>query len=187
MRSDEVPYAIAAFLVMVAGLILALRTIWRRMAPPAEAPRSERPSAMVPVVGADGIEPVLCVCGAPATRPVSRTRARVTWWDGIRLRLGWPASYEQFIPSEAPPQLCDVHGRTWDAKLRARRATVIASKRAECDEGIAVEMAAMESETLMAELVASLTDGQRRAAKRAPPSALRVVGKTGTDEGSNGT
>lgn len=121
-----------------------------------------------------------CPCNEPATRPVSRTHAGVTWTGAMRVRLGMAPVYTLSIPEEAPSVLCDVHGRVWDAKLRRRCAAVIAARRAEAEEAIAVEMAAIETETLFRELVESLTESQRKAGGRRPITSLVRV-RNGTE------
>jgi hypothetical protein len=192
-RSPDSAIAVVILILFaIAGVALFVR--WRRVhsdgigstvSPISVAPPSvitETPTR----AAVETAEMPRCYCDAPATRATSRTVAKVSTTGEWLSAIGFPTTYEQKI-QEGPLELCDVHGRTWDAKLRRKRTEVIATERAKGEEAIAIAMATFESETLAEEVRASLTEKQAKAARARAAGGrgatpMRLVTRTGTDD-----
>jgi len=110
-----------------------------------------------------GTRPLYCFCGQPATRPASRT-GEPTLMDDIFpawRRLNLRAQYQPAIPIDGIPTLCDLHGRTWDAKLRLKAVEVIDLALANLHRECAERMASYEGGDLAIEMEQTLTKAQR--------------------------
>lgn len=177
MPAARDPFTFAVGLVVILGVIVAVALAIVRIA------REKRPAEPASVRASLPADPSgdvpLCMCGAPASRPISRTCTERSWWDHARHEMGFApraVRYGFTLATDQPPSLCELHGRAFDAKLRSRLAQEVASEMAKAEERIAVTMAAVESETLLIDLAASMTEAQQRAfKKRTQPAAVKIA------------
>lgn len=157
---------IAVYVFMAAGMAIAAAVwLWQHLKKPATPPVVP---VVAPVVAPSPPDdaPLCRYCGEPATRPPSRTARGVSTLDGMRVRFGAPPRYAPAIDAQLAPVLCETHGRMWDARLTRHLVVVVETERTTAEVKIADTMAAIESERLDVEMVASLTQSQREEYQR---------------------
>lgn len=149
---------VAVYVLAAIGILVAIGIgVWQHL--------RERGKAPAPA-DADKSDPQYrpCrYCGEPATRPKSKTARGVTWLDALRVRFGAAPRYGAAIDDHADDEICETHGRAWDARLTSKLVSVVQAERTTTEVRIADRIAAYESEILDAEMIASLTDAQRAA------------------------
>lgn len=177
--ADKLTALVLVVLVALAAIVL-LRSIFRRARRDAEAEEGGRPSRVVPAVGPDGTDAPRCVCGAVAVEPtptLQRGRGTV-----LRDLFGLPPRYRRVVPRGAALVWCSSHAHVADALLAEFCAAEIRAAFSKAYAAVAARAAVFEQEDLPRRVLESLTDEQRRAAKRAgAPTSLRAVTRTGTD------
>lgn len=169
--------AVALGVILMAMMVLVIRRALRTF-PVAESPARQDAAPDAP---AGGVEPVRCPCGEAATEPaptLERGRGSV-----LRDLLAMPPRYRRVVRQGAPAVYCRAHAHVADARLAEFVATRVRAVWARAYADVAIEAAAFETETLPRLVSESLTEEQRRRARRGP-GVVRALPKTGTDEPS---
>ena len=154
-----------AFLLFLAGVVV--RGLLRRR---------ERHTRQTRALAELGARPVdCCCCGMPAERPISRT-GEPTWWDDFFpawRKVSLKAQYRPSIPKRGIPSLCDLCGRTWDARLEHKVAEVVELALRQLHRDVADKMAAYEG----GELLESMTTDLPRLRKKAKADRDKLKAK----------
>lgn len=148
---------------------------WRKRVEPKEARQQEE------ILRAEYEAAPRCICGGEATDRMpylERSRGASDWLRNI---YGAPPRYKRVIDYTSPPVLCRAHAHLADSLMDKFIFNRIRAAYSDLNAQIAAESAAFEQESLYAQLVASLTENQKRAQRKAGPSqVLRMLPAQGT-------
>lgn len=190
MRSDDAVYAILTLLPVLLILGLLLSRLWKRGAPEKrEEPESARDgdsrSSVYRVAEPAEVEGPRCIaCGDVATHSMPRlARGR---GSAIEDYFGMPPRYRRVVPNGAAHTLCRSHAGVADGELASFIAMEVRAPFLKAAAQVAARVAAFESEELLARIGSSLTEAQRRAAKRVPTSGSRETSPVRLVNGTDG-
>jgi hypothetical protein len=163
------------YIVSACGVLFAVAMLlWQRyrLRKPATPPTVTQaapaavPAPVVPQARPDDdVSPFCLYCEAPAVRAPSRLLGAAGPLAELRVRFGLAPAYSPRVDDRLRPSLCETHGRAWDARIRLAQLTREA-RLAQADVEAADRIAVYEAESLDAEMVAALTDAQRKAYER---------------------
>lgn len=134
-----------------------------------------------------------CVCGELATHVTPKlVRKRTSW---VRSFFAMAPRYKRVVPPtsylfglwelDIPIEdlgLCQTHAHVADAMMDKFIYQDVRAMQADTNEKIAIKAAGFEQEALLEQIKASLTDNQKKAARRGQSSGqVRLLTKTGTD------